>query len=270
MAARAPFSSKPTQHVRYAASDDYGYGEALMEFQPGERIGGPLPKWHHKLIRRMSVAVAVMLGAWACFEHRPTLLQWAERISVAVSPAPERAAPRPDAADPFVAPQRPIAISEPAAGPDLQVALPMTKADLSPDAAEADDDVEAPPIERLPPPVADSSDPFQVRALAVGLHPGLSRVLLEKLSAIDYRNAGIAIKTALAETPDTEIFVWPRQRTPGLALFQVKFVPGATGDCRRYVVMITKEGWLTTASPMEKCGIREVRHVATAGARKKP
>src|SRR5262249_10658570 len=94
---------------------------------------------------------------------------------------------------------------------------------------------------------------FQVRALAVGLHPGLSHVLLARLSPTDYRNAGIAIRTALAETPDSGVYVWPRQRKPELALFRVHFVAGAAPGCRRYVVTVAKDGWLTTASPMEKC-----------------
>ena len=93
-----------------------------------------------------------------------------------------------------------------------------------------------------------------MRALAVGLHPGLSRVLLARLSPDDYRNAGIAIQKAVAETPDSGVLVWPRQRKPELALFHVRFVPGAAPDCRRYVVTVTKDGWLTTALPMEKCG----------------
>jgi hypothetical protein len=93
-----------------------------------------------------------------------------------------------------------------------------------------------------------------MRAEAVGLHPDLSRVLLARLSPTDYRNAGIAIQTAVAETPDSAVFVWPRQRKPELALFQVRFVPGAAPGCRRYVVTVTKDGWLTTALPMEKCG----------------
>jgi len=93
-----------------------------------------------------------------------------------------------------------------------------------------------------------------MRAAAVGLHPDLSRVVLARLSPADYRNAGVAIKTAVAETPDGAVFVWPRQRKPELALFQVRFVAGAAPGCRRYVVTITKDGWLTTAMPMERCG----------------
>ena len=99
-----------------------------------------------------------------------------------------------------------------------------------------------------------SGRPYQTRAAAVGLHPDLSRALLARLSAADYRNAGIAIKTALAETAETAIYVWPRQRKPEEALFKVRFVPGAPAGCRRYVVTVTKDGWLTTALPMEKCG----------------
>jgi hypothetical protein len=77
--------------------------------------------------------------------------------------------------------------------------------------------------------------------------------LLARLSPTDYRNAGIAIQTALAETADSAVFVWPRQRKPAHALFRVHFVPGAAPDCRRYVVTVAKDGWSTTALPMEKC-----------------
>jgi surface antigen len=98
----------------------------------------------------------------------------------------------------------------------------------------------------------------------VGLHPGLSRVLLSRLSEADYKNAGIAIKTALAETPEGSAFLYPRERKTGLALFKVHFVQGAGSDCRRYVVTITKDGWATTAFPMEKCGPQFGRRVPVA------
>ena len=38
-------------------------------------------------------------------------------------------------------------------------------------------------------------------------------------------------------------------------IFEVRFVPGAAEDCRRYVVTVTKDRWSTTAPPMEKCGV---------------
>ncbi len=110
------------------------------------------------------------------------------------------------------------------------------------------------------PPRRSAGKPAQIlnlkRAEAVGLHPELSRVLLARLTETDYRNAGVAIQTAVAETPDNAVYIWPRQRKSGLALFQISFVPGAAApDCRRYVVTIAKDGWLTTALPMEKCGV---------------
>ena len=115
----------------------------------------------------------------------------------------------------------------------------------------------------LPNPVATT--PHQKRAEAVGLHPDLSGALLERMSATDYRNAGVAIATAITETPDTGVLVWPRQRKPELAQFEVRFVPGAAPDCRRYVVSVVKDGWSTTAMPMEKCGIAKRGTARKAG-----
>lgn len=119
-----------------------------------------------------------------------------------------------------------------------------------------------PEVTPLPPAEADPSDPLQVRAASAGLHPGLSRVLLGRLSPADYKNAQKAIRTALAETPNDGTFLWPRQRKPELALFKVHFVPGAAPGCRRYVVTITKDGWSTTALPMENCDARPSRSAA--------
>jgi surface antigen len=119
--------------------------------------------------------------------------------------------------------------------------------------APAGQDTAAAPLE---PPLADKNDRLQARALAVGLHPRLSRALLSQLSAEDYRNARQAIEKAVADTPDDGQLAWPRSRRSGLALFQVHFVAGAAPTCRRYVVTITKDGWSTTALPMERCGAR--------------
>lgn len=111
-------------------------------------------------------------------------------------------------------------------------------------------------VATLEPPQADKDDQLQARALAAGLHPRLSRSLLSQLSAEDYRNARQAIEKAVADTPDDGQLAWPRSRAPGLALFQVHFVAGAAPTCRRYVVTVTKDGWSTTALPMERCGAR--------------
>jgi surface antigen len=147
----------------------------------------------------------------------------------------------PPMATPVVAPaEAPSAAETPA---------PAVTASLPPSAVAK----EAPqPLEQVK---ANPADPLQVRAEAAGLHPGLSRVLLESLTAEDYRNAGYAVRTALAQTPDSAVFVWPRKQTAGQAVFKVHFVAGAETDCRRYVVTVIKNRWATTARPMEKCGV---------------
>lgn len=98
-------------------------------------------------------------------------------------------------------------------------------------------------------------DPAQQRAAAAGLSPDLSLALLSRLSQTDFDNAATAVRTAVSETPDDGVLVWPRQRKPDQALFRVHFVLGAaTAECRRYVVtVVTKDGWSTTAPPMERC-----------------
>ena len=74
------------------------------------------------------------------------------------------------------------------------------------------------------------------------------------------------MRTALAETPDGAVFAWPRESKRGIAIFQVKFVEGAPAGCRRYVVTIAREGWSTTALPMEKCGIKLKQSASNQGA----
>jgi hypothetical protein len=205
--------------------------------------------------------VMLLGGGWALIGEPATWPEWLLGKVAAISAAmerssgpPQQAASAMSTARPVIAepPTKPAAISAPPViqqAPPPSPAPPATAA-LPPAAAGADEPATAP----LEPPSIDPADIYQVRALAVGLHPGLSRVLLARLSPDDYRNAGIAIQKAVAETPDSGVFVWPRQRKPELALFHVRFVPGAAADCRRYVVTVTKDGWLTTALPMEKCG----------------
>jgi hypothetical protein len=236
---------------------------------PGERIGRPLSGAGGKTLVKASLlllvigAVALTLGGdqapWRRWVPNEVagLARWIERIRLAFdTPAePVVAAGRsrrdgevkPAPLDPpplnsvVVAPARPLlpAAPEPA---------PLTTAALPPGPSSPN-----PPGEPLEPPKVDPANPNQVRAAAAGLHPELSPVLLARLSATDYRNAGHAIETALRETPDTGVFVWPRQRKPELAIFSVRFVAGAAPGCRRYVVTVVKDGWLTTAMPMEKC-----------------
>jgi len=233
------------------------------DFLPGERIGPPLRSRGQIFLRRALVVLIAAAGGWQLYEHRATWPGWLAAQTAAVSAALERSPSRPAEPVTWPAPRSPPPyVAAPTARPVADVAPPPTSpasnaatspstkmAALPPAAADADE-----PTGPLRPPIADPADPYQVRALAVGLHPELSRVLLARLSPTDYRNAGIAIRTALAETPDTGVFEYPPQRKRELALFRVHFVRGAASGCRRYVVTVGKDGWMTTAPPMEKCG----------------
>lgn len=241
---------------------------------PGERVGAPLQRRRGRMLGR-GVGLLALIGAgWVHYEN-PAF--WPDAWGVASSlwheisakPAPTgtpQGAPSrlPDskareAAAEARAPARasevqaPVnaaalaAVAPPEAPAVRQEEPPATNPAPAPEAA-----AEGPP-EPLPPPVA--SDPLQKRALAAGLHPDLSRALLEKLSDTDYRNAQAAVRAALALPAADAVHVYPAERKGRLAQFRVHFVPGAPQDCRRYVVTVAKDGWLTTALPMERCGI---------------
>jgi hypothetical protein len=260
-------------HSAFDADDQYWHDE----LSPGERIGRPLARTGRKALLRGIIIVLAIGGVWALLGDQVTLPRgllkeigalWASMNRSAPGPV-ERAASAvttpswPSRSEPgakSVARDAPSPISQPppwSASPATSGATeaPLITTTALPPTATRSEEVAAEP---LPPPTVDPADPYQVRAMAVGLHPDLSRVLLARLSPADYRNAGIAIQTAVAETPDNAVFVWPRQRKPELALFQIRFVRGAAPSCRRYVVSITKDGWLTTAPPMEKCGPQRV------------
>jgi hypothetical protein len=280
MVASARHAAAKSPYGVFDAEEPYGYGE----LSAGQRIGAPLGSRRGRLLLRGSVFVLIVLGGgWALFSGRVPWQQWQQNLQQwlpaevsALAPALERkmaeltSAPakltapigsaKLSAADPPPAsePTRPVnrdvpSIQQPSAPAKLDTppAPPQAvTAHLSTAAVPASETAPAP----LPPAVVDPADPYQVRAEAVGLHPGLSRALLTRLSEVDYRNAAVAIKTAVAETPDNGIYVWPRQRKPELAVFHIRFVQGAAHDCRRYVVSIAKDGWSTTALPMERCG----------------
>ena len=242
---------------------------------PDERIGRPLKRRGRKLLWGIALLLVAFGATWGLYGHPSTwpVQRWASfaaKQATAVYTAIERKLsevqfrpvaaaeqPKPVAMEKPLPPPEPIAPIKTAAAfvapePAKAPVSPIVTGSLPPTAADG-------PVEPLPPPRVDRSDPYQVKAEAVGLHPGLSRVLLTRLSEADYRNAGVAIKTALAETPADGSFLYPRERKAGLALFKVHFVQGAGSDCRRYVVTITKDGWATTAFPMEKCGPQYAR-----------
>jgi hypothetical protein len=247
------------------------------EMLPGERIGPPLAGRGKAVLKSgllLTVACAVgwvILGdpswrQWLPTEIAPDFSRLIERLGarleaqptarIAAAPNRSDALAKPAALEPL--PSAAVRAAPPIAAPPAPVAAsaaepsPLTTAALPPSASPGT------PGQPLPPPTVDPSNPYQVRAAAVGLHPDLSAVLLARLSATDYRNAGYAIETALKETSDTAVFVWPRQRKPELALFRVRFVAGAATGCRRYVVTVVKDGWSTTAMPMEKCKSEQV------------
>ena len=262
-----------TSEYRPYSSDQFVYGE----MSPGDRIGRPLTKTRRKAFLRGCTLLLILIGGgWALQQEPPpwakTLVSDATamiasltRPSPTIEPAIAAAAApvlpaivdapmKTTALDASSAPREATASAKNAASPEGRASTAGAAAEkideLQPATKNAADIPGAP----LKPPVVDPADPYQVKASAVGLHSDLSRVLLAKLSATDYRNAGIAIKTAITETPDDGAYIWPKQRKPELALFKVHFVPGAPVQCRRYVVSIIKDGWLTTALPMEKCG----------------
>ena len=265
MRTSARYSSHSSAPQPFAALQERYFDDELFA---GEPIGAPLRRSRGRRLLRTLFTTALVLGAGYVVARDPATwwqrAQWlgaqagsvvalleakapaqAEPQSVlrelepmpteTLKPEPVRSAPPAEverqAADP-----RPAAVEAASTAPSLRPAAAAQEA--------------AP----LPPLVVDPNDPYQRRAEAVGLHPGLSRVLLARMSAQDYRNAAHAIRTAIAKTPDGSVFAWPRQRTPDLALFKVHFVRGVTPDCRRYVVTVTKDGWVTTALPMERCG----------------
>jgi hypothetical protein len=248
------------------------------DFSAGDRMAPIRKRGAGKILRLGGLGLLlVMAGGWAAFGDRDVWPAWLQTelagISASierrvqslaepgpsVTPVPEPPAAtapsltKPDAAKPEML--APAATTLAASSNMTLAALPADVAPLPPKPAvssnpAAEASVPYTPLKAAP------VEPYQKRAEAAGLHTDLSRALLERLSPADYRNAGDAIRTALAETPDDGVLVWPRPRRPDLALFEVRFVAGAAPDCRRYVVSVLKDGWSTMAMPVEKCGIQ--------------
>ena len=259
---------------------------AHLELSANDRIGPPPRGRAARWIRRTCAIVLLALGgAWlAQLEDKAAWWGWLQTEAVNVTsllesrmrgPTPIPPAETPPAMP--VAGTEPAAMSAPPLPPPLRSPIEPATIPASPVPAQA---MPPAPIATasLPAPAAEkgtdngpsayapakpaAAEPYQKRAEAAGLHPEISRVLLERLSSVDYRNAVTAIKTALAETPENGVLFWPRQRRPDLALFEIRFVSGAPPECRRYVVSILKDGWATTAMPMEKCGVGVQRRTA--------
>lgn len=234
-------------------------------FELGERMCPPPSRNRGGTMLQSLVVIAVIFGGgWLALYNREALDAVLSPVTSAISAAmePRNVARQAEpVADQLPAAPAPIASREIVAAPGVETGTEIANAQApsdgltSPVATEDDGQAaaEAPP-QPLPPLNVDPADPYQERAMAVGLHPELSPALLSRLTADDYKNAGYAIKTALAETPERGVFKWPRKAGARQAHFEVRFVASASADCRRYVVIVTKDRWSTTAPAMETCG----------------
>ena len=237
------------------------HGAPMLE--PGDRVGGPPPRRRRRVLRALVLlCLAGPAAGWLILERRDDVVALASLASAALQdlqqarPMPQTA-PKEDAkrAEALPTPEREIApLPVIHAEPDARSVAPAEPPTAP--ASEAAPDTAAPP-ERLPAVTADPADPLQQKALLAGLHPDLSRTLLDRLTPEDFRNAAHAVNAVLTGEKAAAPFVWPRQRAPQRAQFKVRLVAGAPAECRRYVVQIAKDGWETTARPMERCSPRQ-------------
>lgn len=269
--------------MAYSAHDPYGthstdadhYADAFLaalDVAPTDRIGPPRARRIGRWIAWGALLTSIA-GAGAIHYDDPSRWpRWWSEATAVVAPLLERSAPavpRPlsasatdtalpspenrsaEAAGAFVAADAMAAARDVSAAVETVIAAPPPVAAVEPEQVGAEPDTAA--AARKTPP----ADPNRARAAKAGLNPDISRALLARLSDADYRNAGVAIQKALAETPDDNVLYWPLKTKPGVAQFQVHFVPSANDGCRRYVVTIAKDGWATTALPMDKCGVKQ-------------
>jgi len=239
----------------YSIYDEDDLYPTEFELDAGERIGGPAKRANDVLAWCMSLAI-IAGGAWVMTHDDGALLQRLPELAARVSSSISNLMPA-TGVQSDIATSRPLVLPpQQAAQPPLP--LPEATAVAEPPAIKSEP-VEPPASTETSASEAGSSpDAYRARAEAVGLNPDISRSLLMRFSARDFENARIAIERAVAKTPDGGVFVWPRQRKPKDALFEVKFVEGAGPNCRRYVVTVTMDNWTTTAPPMEKCGVPKV------------
>lgn len=256
---------------------------AALDVEPDDRIGRPRGRRVGRLVAWSTTALGLAAAGYLHYDDPSRWPRWwseattiaaplIERIAAATPPAAggPNAARRLSEAPPdsgTLAPRDARSAAAPAAAPSP--AEPTSPA--APTATDTATAVAAPPVERTiapPPAVAaveivqtaprkdSEASPNQARARAAGLNPDISRAVLDKLSETDFRNAKTAIQKALSGTADDDVLYWPAKVKPGVAQFQVHFVPGAAADCRRYVVTVAKDGWATTALPMDNCSVK--------------
>lgn len=195
-------------------------GFAPGELYTGERICPPRAATRGIAILRVGIVLLTTLGGgWALLGNPGAWQSWLPAKIATTSPSMDSRAPVSVESDSSAGDSTvPSRITEPTTKLDARdlpsshlpasasatgdspsatvksAALPPTTIAITPPAEER----LAPPLR---PPSAGHADPYQKRAAAVGLDPEISRVLLERLSPTDYRNAAIAIQTAVAKTP---------------------------------------------------------------------
>lgn len=239
------------------ASQDFYAGEPVCP-QPSRRLE-TVPYTYLFLLLVVTVGCAFATDAetrqdWAAkFERIASSLATSEQTAAAPLPTKEIASADTPGSTPL-APPSPAAIPPPSQ-PLPEVTVATAPGDTNDD--ETDEKTLAKPhVSDAYAPPRPSNDPLRMKAEAAGLHPDLSRAVLARLTATDYRNAAYAIGKAIKTVPNNGEFIWPHKRKAGMAVFTVHFVQGAGRDCRRYVVTVTKDRWTSTALPMEKCGVK--------------
>jgi hypothetical protein len=252
-------------HVQYwngTRYDDYEYDRDLappmLNVEPDERVGPPLPNRRKARLRRAVMALILGAGGWAAIASLgwEGVLATAKSLAeVVVSNAQEIASrvhqERETASDP--ANQAATEIRQPEGLPEL---TPMQDEQAAPAAEPQSTEVLGEAYAEKAEPAEDDKEtaPKRKSAIEAGLSPDLPNVLLTRLTKADLKNAAYAIKTALAKTPDDASFTWPLKPSRQQALFEIRFVPGAAEGCRRYIVTVTKDRWSSTSAAIEKCG----------------
>jgi hypothetical protein len=250
-------------HPQYWGDSPYDTRSLDFELnvEPAERSGPPLRRRSKAWRRALFVGTVLTAGAWFVVAHDPgsrglveTATSLIDEVVAKVRDIASRTSQEEEAAADLAASR---AETEPeGALALLPIAPPLEQ--QTPPVVE-----EAPPTESLgaaysetPEPAEDPKDasPKRKRAIAAGLGPDLPNVLLTRLSKADLKNAAYAIKTALAKTADDARFSWPPKPSSQQALFEVRFVPGASSGCRRYIVTVTKDRWTSTSAALERCG----------------
>jgi surface antigen len=253
---------------------DLAFENLALDVEPADRVGAPLPNRRRAKLRRLFIGFVLVAGAWAFIANdlerahglAASAVSFldaavAKAREIASRPAQENAPVAADASNasasllPPIAPPAPI---EPNTGSEFSPGIAPTQGEKT--APAAGEEISTGSVGTAYIETSDTAQeaqeksPKRTHAIAAGLSPDLPNVLLTRLSEADLKNAGYAIKTALAKTPDDASFAWPAAPSRQQALFEVRFVPGASQGCRRYIVTVTKDRWTSTSAALEKCG----------------